>query len=353
MFALFLNETLSRQKLGAMCAFFDSLKDTQAVCQVHLHLYIDPTGMSPIFGSLLESILGSGCTELHASSHSASGGLIHIPRMTQLFPSTLTSLNISSPMFFFPHSIRFTLSVLQSAPLAILWLNNTGLSPLQWAVLLGKVNLPSLVELEVDQTCLYDALATCLIVHRAISKLTISHCGFPTMSVEDITPRSVLHSLRKLAGPATRILPLLKVITLPSDFQCLYITFHPYHPERNQNVFSDILLCVEYLPCLSHLEISMPMITSTDELAAFVTFPITDKRVIPVRDLTFRGIHPILSTPDVFDAIGHCGPWLRAFPNVCVLRIASGRPLPLDRYKAIFCPFTQQNVEITIIPHQY
>ncbi|KIO06652.1 hypothetical protein M404DRAFT_138043, partial [Pisolithus tinctorius Marx 270] len=240
-----------------------------------------------------------------------------------------------------------------SVPLAILWLNNTGLSPLQWVVLLGKVNLPSLIELEVDQTCLYGALATCLIVHWAISKLTISHCSFPTMSVEDITPRSVLHCLRKLAGPATRILPLLKVITLPSDFQCLYITFHPYHPERNQNVFSDILLCVEYLLRLSHLEISMPMITSADELAAFVTFPITDKRVIPVRDLTFRGIHPILSTPDVFDTIGHCSPWLRAFPNVCVLRIASGRPLPLDRYKAIFCPFTQQNVEITIIPYQY
>ncbi|KAI6139215.1 hypothetical protein BKA82DRAFT_165905 [Pisolithus tinctorius] len=251
--------------------------------------------------------------------------------MTQLFPSTLTSLNISSPMFFFPHSIRFTLSVLQSAPLAILWLNNTGLSPLQWAVLLGKVNLPSLIELEVDQTCPYGALATCLIAHRAIS-----HCSFPTMSVEDITPRSVLHSLRKLAGPTTRILPLLKVITLPSDFQCLYITFHPYHPERNQNVFSDILPCVEYLPRLSHLEISMPMITSADELAAFITFPITDKHIIPVRDLTFRGIHPILSTPDVFDAIGHCSPWLRAFPNVCMLCIASGRPLPLDRYKAIF-----------------
>ncbi|KAI5991078.1 hypothetical protein F5J12DRAFT_786411 [Pisolithus orientalis] len=62
---------------------------------------------------------------------------------------------------------------------------------------------------------------------------------------------------------------------------------------------------LEYLPHLSHLKISIPIITSANELAAFVTFPMNDKCIIPMRDLTLRGIHPILSTPDVFNAIGH------------------------------------------------
>ncbi|KAI6096422.1 hypothetical protein EDD16DRAFT_1519620 [Pisolithus croceorrhizus] len=108
--------TLGKQQLGAMCTFFDSLKDTQAIQKVHIHLYIDPTCLPPIFGTLLESIQCSGCTELHASTHGISGCSICIPHKVYLSPSSLTSLvslNISSPILFFPHSIQFTLSVLQ------------------------------------------------------------------------------------------------------------------------------------------------------------------------------------------------------------------------------------------------
>ncbi|KAI6007804.1 hypothetical protein EDC04DRAFT_2611321 [Pisolithus marmoratus] len=127
--------------------------------------------------------------------------------------------------------------------------------------------------------------------------------------------------LHELVGPATALLSLLKLVMLPDNFRCLHIRFPPYYPE--ENALSSILSCTEYLPQLLSLEISMPMITSTDELAAFATFPTNDKCILPVQHLTFRGMHPVHSMPDVLDVISQCGPWLRAFPNVRVLHIAT------------------------------
>ncbi|KAI6023547.1 hypothetical protein BKA83DRAFT_4125099 [Pisolithus microcarpus] len=304
------SQVLTRQQLGAMCAFFDSLEDTQAVHRVHMHLYVDPTSISPIFGSLLASIQRSGCSELHASTHSVSCGSIRIPREVHSFPSglaSLTSLNVSSPIFFFPHTIRFTLSMLQTVPLASLRLNNTGLNPVQWAALLRKVNLPCLTELEVDQSCPLRALTAFLITHQAVCKLTISHYGIPTLPMQRTTRRPTLHSLRELVGSVASVLGFLKSVTLSGNFQSLRIKFPPYYP--GENVFPSILSCAEYLPHLPSLEIAMPTITSLDELAVFVAFPINDRRIVPARHLTLRGTHPVLSTPDVLDIIveaQHC-----------------------------------------------
>ncbi|KAI6011346.1 hypothetical protein EDC04DRAFT_2959178 [Pisolithus marmoratus] len=287
------SRTLSRHQLGAMCAFFDSLQDTQVVRKVYFHLYHDPSCIPPAFSSLLASIRNSGCTELHASTHNVSGGPVHIPRKPNLFPSSrssLTSLDIDSPIFFFPHSILFTLSVLQTARLTSLRLVNTGLSPVQWASLLRKINLPCLTELEVDRACPIRSLTACLIAHQTISKLTISHYGVPTTSAEYNTHRPILHSLQELVGPATAILSLLKLVTLPNDFRCLRIRFPPYYPE--ENALSSILSCAEYLPQLPSLEISMPMITSADELAAFAAFPTNDKCILPALAPDFQGNAP-------------------------------------------------------------
>ncbi|KAI5980975.1 hypothetical protein EDD15DRAFT_2204777 [Pisolithus albus] len=301
------SQVLTRQQLGAMCAFFDSLEDTQAVHRVHMYLYVDPTSISPIFGSLLASIQRSGCSELHASTHSVSCGSIRIPRKVHLLPSglaSLTSLNVSSPIFFFPHTIRFTLSMLQTALLASLRLNNTGLNPVQWAALLRKVNLPHLAELEVDQSCPLRALTSFLITHQAVSKLSISHYGVPTLSMQWTIRRPALHSLRELVGSAASVLGFLKSVTLSGNFQSLRIKFPPYYP--GENVFPSILSCAEYLPHLPSLEIAMPTITSLDKLATFVAFPMNDRRIVPARHLTLRGTHPVLSTPDVLDIIVAC-----------------------------------------------
>ncbi|KAI5993535.1 hypothetical protein EDD15DRAFT_2196531 [Pisolithus albus] len=214
---------------------------------------------------------------------------------------TRQQLGAISPIFFFPHTIRFTLSMLQTAPLASLRLNNTGLNPVQWAALLRKVNLPHLAELEVDQSCPLRALTSFLIAHQAVSKLSISHYGVPTLSMQRTIRRPALHSLRELVGSAASVLGFLKSVTLSGNFQSLCIKFPPYYP--GENVFPSILSCTEYLPHLPSLEIAMPTITSLDELATFVAFPMNDRRIVPARHLTLRGTHPVLSTPDVLDII--------------------------------------------------
>ncbi|KAI6096020.1 hypothetical protein EDD16DRAFT_1522723 [Pisolithus croceorrhizus] len=106
---------------------------SSAYIMVHIFMNIRQAAVS----TLLESIQHSGCTKLHV-----------YPSPSSL--TSLVSLNISLPIFFFPHSIQFTLSALQIVPLKSLQLNNMGLSPVQWAAFLHKVNLHCLTELEVD-----------------------------------------------------------------------------------------------------------------------------------------------------------------------------------------------------------
>ncbi|KAI6013806.1 hypothetical protein BKA83DRAFT_4130187 [Pisolithus microcarpus] len=115
-----------------------------------------------------------------------------------------------------------------------------------------QVNLPCLTELEVDQSCPLCALTTFLIVHKAITKLTISH-------YDHLLPYSP--PLQELVGSAASVLGLLKSVTL-SSYVKVYI--------------------LKYLPHLPSLEIAMSTITSVDELVVFVAFPINDSPGDPV-----------------------------------------------------------------------
>ncbi|KAI5986575.1 hypothetical protein EDC04DRAFT_2615045 [Pisolithus marmoratus] len=171
------------------------------------------------------------------------------------------------------------------------------------------------------------------------------------MSAEYNTHHPILHSLQELVGPATTILSLLKLVMLPNNFQCLCIRFPPYYPE--ENALSSILSCAEYLPQLPSLEISMPMITSTDELAAFAAFPINDKCILPVWHLTFRGMHPVCSTPDVLGII--VDPSLLRCTGIFSIpspnRILKFQLFCTSMYWDILYLFTQQNIKISTIPY--
>ncbi|KAI6044431.1 hypothetical protein EDC04DRAFT_2599473 [Pisolithus marmoratus] len=125
--------------------------------------------------------------------------------------------------------------------------------------------------------------------------------------------------------------------------------FPPYYPE--ENALSSILSCTEYLPQLPSLEISMPMITSANELATFAAFPTNDKCILPAWHLTFRGTHPVHSMPDVLDVI--VDPSLLRCTRISSIpspnRISKFQLFHTSMYWDILYPFTQQNTEISTI----
>ncbi|KAI6016499.1 hypothetical protein EDC04DRAFT_2608444 [Pisolithus marmoratus] len=122
------------------------------------------------------------------------------------------------------------------------------------------------------------------------------------------------------------------------------------HPGLSPVQWASLL---QYLPQLPSLEISMPMITSANELATFATFPTNDKHILPAWHLTFRGMHPVCSTPDVLDVI--VDPSLLRCTGIFSIpspnRISKFQLFHTSMYWDILYPFTQQNTEISTIPY--
>ena len=157
------SQTTSDHHFYALRIFFESL--TSAIRRMHIHLYSGPYKPTVGFLCLLESIHGSGCTQLGCYGIVLPGKGVRIRHsgVTPDCQSSLKGLELASALFFAPLSIDFTLSTIQNASLVRLKLQNTGLAPAQWASLLKILDLGFLHELDVEVSCPAQSLNFCAI----------------------------------------------------------------------------------------------------------------------------------------------------------------------------------------------
>ena len=216
------------------------------------------------FLRLLESIRGSGCTQLGCYGIVLPGKGVRI-RHSGVTPdrqSSLEGLELASALFFTPLSIDFTLSTIQNASLVRLKLRNTGLTPAQWASFLKNLDLGFLRELDVEVSCPAQSLVQFLCRHR-VESLTICP-GIATRALSPPRlspsrhhcPMTLLHSLTKLDGTPSYILSLLRYAHVPSNLKYLGIQLD--QSTLGDSLLSDILFCTEHFPGLDELCVYIP-----------------------------------------------------------------------------------------------
>ena len=256
------SQTTSDHHFNALRMFFDSL--TSEVRRVYLHLYFGPYKPTTGFLRLLESIRGSGCTQLGCYGIELPGAGLRI-RHSGVIPdrqSSIESLELSSALFFTPLSIDFTLSTIRNAPLVRLKVRNTSLTPAQWASFLKILDLNHLRELEVDVSCPAQSLVQFLYRHK-VESLTIRP-GIATRAFSPPRlspsrhhrPMTLPHSLTKLDGPPSYVLSFLRYAHVPGDLK--YLGIQLGQSSVGDFLFSDILFCTEHFPGLGELYVYIP-----------------------------------------------------------------------------------------------
>ncbi|KAH7904680.1 hypothetical protein BJ138DRAFT_1119184 [Hygrophoropsis aurantiaca] len=214
------------------------------------------------FLDLLLVLSRKGCTRLECHGLSTVTPCLSGFRNTAVqrnAHSRLHSFRPSSPLFFTPPFIDYTIDALTNAHLRELGLFHTDLSPIQWAVLLPYALLPHLDTLEIESSCRITTLLKFLQRHPTVNHISIHVPKFSASSRSagrrDLSNIN-LTDLSTLSGPSYYVNSLLQRLCHPPALSVLTLSFCEFSPPYR--LMTDIIRSVTMCHSVFSLYVDLP-----------------------------------------------------------------------------------------------